>query len=166
MQVFDNFLSIADFEQCQNIIENGAWRFSGRSTDEGTTFWYMDLMDNAWLSNHVFQVIQEKIGKRFQLLRVYANGQTYGLDGDYHQDSTEDNDYTFVIYTNSYTSNDVDKYGGYTIFKHSNHSIQCVEPLKNRGLMFKSTIFHKGMAPNRKCCDLRTTIAFKMREVA
>jgi hypothetical protein len=163
MQIYDSILSVQDFEKCQQIIKDGQWRFTGKSTNDGTMFWFMDLIDNDWIAQHLFSVVQEKIGQRFELLRVYANGQTYGLNGDYHQDSSHDNEYTLILYVNSYTSADVDKIGGYTMFKLSNSSVQCIEPIKNRGVLFNSTIFHKGMAPNRYCSDLRTTIAFKMR---
>jgi len=165
LELYDSFLSSSDFIKCRTIIQNGTWRFTGQSVDQTPNkFWYMDLMQYIWIREELFNYIQTKLNKRYELLRVYANGHTYGVNGDFHQDSSEDSDYTLLLYMNPWQQTDIDRIGGYTFFKESNNQIlQCVEPLENRAVLFKATQFHKGCAPNRECYDLRVTIAFKLR---
>ena len=40
-----------------------------------------------------------------------------------------------------------------------------IEPLKNRAVIFKSDILHRGVAPSRGIDDLRISLAFKLREI-
>lgn len=162
LTIHDNFLSHEDYSRCWSLIKDGSWRFSGTSNGTGPTFWYMELIENPFMLD-LFEKITMSLGLqgKCRLRRLYANGQTYGLDGDFHQDSTDPNDYTFLLYVTNYASSDVDSIGGYTMFKFSNDHIECIEPIANRGVLFSSCIFHKGIAPNRSSYDLRTTIAFK-----
>jgi len=48
----------------------------------------------------------------------------------------------------------------------NNHGAQAIEPIFNRAILFKSNMYHKGLAPSRFSTQLRITIAFKLREVA
>ena len=79
------------------------WYFSQTSFDDGSnyvdnanspTFWISEfnLLENKIISNlwnEIYTTLQsEQIinNQNIEVLRVYANGQTYGLDGNVHKD--------------------------------------------------------------------------------
>ena len=113
---------------------------------------------------HIFHKIESYFKKKFTLDNVYANGQTYGQDGIYHTDDDNDDAYTFLLYISGITSDNVHIVDGYTLFKDDD-KVVCIEPILNRGVLFKSNILHKGMGPSRSANMLRVSIAFKLREI-
>ena len=108
-----------------------------------------------------FNKIQNIVSKRFLLLNVYANGQTYGQSGAWHLDSDSAEDYTFLYYANC---NWKTTWGGETVFKFDD-TIKYFLPKPNTALLFPATIWHYAKSPSRDFCDLRTTLAFKLREL-
>jgi Rps23 Pro-64 3,4-dihydroxylase Tpa1-like proline 4-hydroxylase len=139
------------------------WAFNGCSTDNTFSFWNMDLTQDVFFTTHMLNKIKMFTEKNFALGRVYANGQTYGLCGSYHQD-VESNDKesykTFLYYVNPFWDY---QWGGSTIFHQAgeNHN-QLFIP--NNGVLFDSTIYHAGLEPTRHCKELRVTVAFKLIE--
>lgn len=165
IHIFDNFLSPDELSEALNIVNNLSWTF-GQTSNENRVeckFWISYLTDYSFFTEKVFNKITEITNKNFKIVRVYANGQTYGLDGSYHIDDDKDNTYTFLIYLSDINSNNVNRCGGYTLFKQ-NDDVKCVEPLMNRAVLFKSNILHCGQAPTRMTNFLRITAAFKLEE--
>ena len=65
---------------------------------------------------------------------------------------------------NEIDENVLDDWGGETQFKFNGDIVAC-QPVTNSLVIFKSNIFHRGMAPSRFSPDMRVTIAWKfMRE--
>ena len=119
----------------------------------------MDLQDDPMFSDTIFEKLKHITGKNFELRNVYANGQTFGYDGDFHTDGTEDSNWTFLIYASEVTD------GGLTVFRIPGQELlSAVEPNKNTGVLFKANLVHRGMAPSRDCDALRVTVAYKLRE--
>ena len=165
LELYDNVMTKDDFERCEKLIHDGGWKFTGHSNDDSVLkFWFMDLTSDSFFTEVFFEHIQAFTKRKFKLENVYANGQTYGLDGDFHKDADHDNAYTFLYYVSDVNSDNVDQVGGYTQFK-INDEVTCVEPLINRGVLFKSNIVHRGLAPSRLSGMLRVTIAFKLTEL-
>ena len=112
----------------------------------------------------MLNLIKEKTGCQFNLIRVYANGQTHGLSGNWHQDEEvlSNKFKTFLYYVNP-TWDPV--WGANTVFTDPVHGVysQIFEP--NTGLLFNSNIYHVGLEPTRHCRDLRVSIAFKLEEL-
>lgn len=107
----------------------------------------------------IFERIRGITGKDFELRNVYANGQTFGYDGDFHTDGSEDSSWTFLLYASEVTD------GGLTLFRiPGTKLLSAVEPIRNSGVLFKASLVHRGMAPSRDCDALRVTIAYKLRE--
>ena len=129
----------------------------------------MTLTDDPFFSTHLKSKIEAAANRKFSVQRVYANGQTFGQDGTYHQDDITDDSYTFCIYTNKQiTAETADDIGGEFIFKLPNSdddpfSRIAVAPLYNRGILFPANYFHKGLAFNRYCKGLRISIAWKLK---
>jgi hypothetical protein len=125
----------------------------------------MDLMNNDFFSKELFEKIQNLVGARLILDRVYANGQYHGLDGAWHQDNMDPRAWTFLIYLNEVADQDLDMYGGTTDFKETDCAFKSIQPTSNSGILFMSNIFHRGMSPSRFIPDMRVTLAWKLREM-
>jgi hypothetical protein len=164
---FENVLSIIEFNKAKNLIKEGNWTAGGSSGNPKSSikFLYMDLMDNHFFSKELFEKVQNLIGCRMHLDRVYANGQWHGLDGAWHQDNADSKAWTFLIYLNEIADCDLDAYKGTTDFKETDCAFKSIMPTSNSGLLFMSNLFHRGMSPSRFSPDMRITIAWKLREL-
>jgi len=167
--VIDNFLKQDELNQATEIIKTNNWYWgheSNKSFTYETPFWSMPLTHIDFFSIHIKEIIEKYFGKKFRLLRVYANGQTFGQDSTFHQDSTEENHYTFCLYLCNIDEKFVDTAGGYIQFKlpELNYKV-CFEPTLNRGIFFPSNYFHKATAFNRYIMELRVCIAWKLEEI-
>lgn len=162
IEVINDFLDNHEIDESLNIIHNIGWHFTGTSNgNEDVTFWFSDLIDSPWFAKIIFEKIRQYFKKDFVLQRVYANGQTFGLDGSFHIDNDNADAYTFILYMSAITPKNIDHVGGFTQFKVQN-GVHNVEPFFNRGVLFKSNIIHRGLAPSRFSNMLRISIAFKM----
>ena len=159
-QIFSNILNLGELMYCQQLIDNGAWKMTNWSGSKPTErrFWIMDLMDDPLFTDTVFERIQKITGRKFELRNVYANGQTFGQDGDFHTDGSDPAYWTFLIYTSEVSD------GGHTLFRIAGSKIlAAVEPVKNTGVLFRANLLHRGLAPLRDCDTMRVTIAYKLR---
>jgi hypothetical protein len=178
VSVFENVLTHHELDVCTNLLSRPAWSFGhySQSSPVATPFWNMSLDGDTFFTNELFSRIQLLTGKKYTLLRVYANGQTFGQDGTYHLDDIREQTYTFCLFMNKQITEDtVDNIGGEFIFKIPTSSTKTVdthvnkitrvvvEPFYNRGVLFKADIFHKGLAFNRYNKGLRISIAWKLQ---
>jgi hypothetical protein len=173
IQIFDNFLTPEELETCASTVKRPAWSFGqiSQTSPIATPFWMMTLTDDPFFNTHLKSKIEATANRKFSVQRVYANGQTFGQDGTFHQDDASNDSYTFCIYTNKQiTAETADDIGGEFVFKIPNQqndpfSRIAVAPLYNRGILFPANYFHKGLAFNRYCKGLRVSIAWKLQEV-
>jgi hypothetical protein len=162
--LFDNFLHVADFAEVTRKVDCGSWKYSNTSNfNSAKKFFMMELDEDKFFSEYIKGAIEARSGKKFKLLRVYANGQVYGQDGDFHQDDPGPNTWTFLIYMNIVPANELENWGGETQFK-MNDGLKIQLPLPNTGVLFRSNIFHRGMAPTSPSSGLRVTVAWKLEE--
>jgi len=164
IQVVDNFLSTEELNKVLHKSENFHWRYGHSSTVNSIKFWHCNLGNDEFFTTHILKKIEGCFKQRFIIDRVYANGQTYGMDGAYHTDDDDDDAYTFLMYVSDITQKNINTDDGHTLFKKDDR-IVCIEPILNRGVLFKSNILHKGMSPSRSANMLRITIAFKLKEI-
>ena len=164
IQVVNSFLSIEELNKVLHKSEKFHWEYGHTSLGSGIKFWKCDLSNDEFFTTHILKEIEDCFKKRFMLNTVYANGQTYGMDGSYHTDDDDDDAYTFLMYVSHITHENVDTVNGNTLFKHGDEVIS-VEPIINRGVLFKSNTLHKGMGPSILANILRITIAFKLKEI-
>tara|TARA_R100000005_G_C4992671_1_gene199848 strand:+ start:674 stop:1171 length:498 start_codon:yes stop_codon:yes gene_type:complete len=147
------------WDYIDNKLSQDNWGFGQTSiVGEGYPFWIMYLKDDPFFTEILPEVIWQECGKRFAVDDVYANGQTFGLGGDFHQDHS---DYTFLIYANSEW--DV-LWGGRTLFKEGleDNNPLAITPLPRSAVLFNSKIYHYAESPTRECTTLRKTIAYKL----
>jgi len=169
ISVIDNFLTQEELKKVKDIIQSKSWSFyhtsNGRS-DINTPFWSTELYDETYLSEYIKNIIEKHFFKKFTIIRLYANAQTFGQDGEYHIDDDADDCFTFVLYINNVKHYDIDLACGYIYFKlpELNYKI-CYEPIDNRGIMFPSNYTHKACAFTRFIKELRVVISFKLKEL-
>lgn len=160
---FRNILTKDEWNTLQGHIQGGIWTYKGASNGmdpNACRFMYMDLTGNKFFSEELLKKIPNG---PWELERVYANGQTTGLDGDFHQDSQRPDSWTFMIYATEVNADFIDKWGGQTEFKTDHGRISQV-PEPNLGILFKADIFHRGLAPSRYVNAMRVTVAWKLRK--
>jgi len=150
-------------EQSKKILEylyQPKWEFGHSSKPNAKSlFWIMKFDDNKFFTEELFGVVKELVDENFNLERVYANGQTFGLDGEFHIDSSSENDYSFLYYPNNYWDL---SWGGETIIKNPEGGAHYFHPRENSAVLFPATWWHCGRAPTKECNILRTTISFKL----
>ena len=142
------------------------WYFGNQSNtgDDGALpFWKMDLDDvpeivRLW--QHCQAGCEAVAGQPLRIVRVYANGHTYGLGGRPHVDDPREGTVTLLYYPMLAWR---PEWEGETLwFDGSGNVIAGVAPAPNRAVLFDSRLLHAGRAPSRYCGGLRVTIAFKL----
>jgi len=167
--IFDNFLEKEELNTTKEIISSNDWKWGHESRhmfSYETPFWSMNLTDHHYFSVYLKEIIEKQVGKKFNLLRVYANGYTFGQDGIFHQDSDKSHHYTFCFYLTDMRDDYIDIAGGYLHFKLPEEKYNiCYEPTFNRGIFFPSNYFHKATSFTRYIMDMRICIAWKLEEI-
>jgi hypothetical protein len=171
---FDNFNSIKIFtdvfteDQNNKIWEEylyqGKWKYGHKSfPNSNNKFWYNELIDEDFFVEELFLTIKNLIGNNFKILKCYANGHTAFQDGDFHTDSEETDEYTFLYYPMNDWSLE---WNGETVFLLPSGELQYILPIPNGAVLFPGSWMHCGKAPSSKLpCGLRTTIAYKLKKV-
>lgn len=149
-----------DYNKVWSFLNSNKWSF-GHISNQGSSkkFWSMNLNDNAFFTDHLFNRLKELIGDDYSLERVYANGQTYGLSGEFHQDCLDDYGYTLLYYpSKDWKTN----WEGCTVILDGSN-LRSFYPHPNTAIMFPGKLLHYGSSPSREFYDLRITIAYKLR---
>jgi hypothetical protein len=164
LKIIEEFLTIEDLYEIKGILEKSKWVHNNCSDKEShtTIFWNIILKDKIF-EDKILKKLEKYVDKKFEVTQVKINGQTYGLDGNWHRDNDDEGMYTFLIYASSIDPYNIEKIGGYTCFNINNQVIR-VEPYQKRAVLFDSRIEHKGLAPLTKNI-LRISIAFKLKEI-
>ena len=158
---FRNFTSPKEWKYIQDVLKNAPWTLDGISDPLdplASKFWFTDLSKHEFFNKELFERIPNGPWK---LERVYANGHSFGQNGEFHQDSKNDKNWTFLLYANEIDEKLINKWGGCTEFETRGGRISQV-PEPNLGVLFQSTIYHRGFSPSRYVNALRTTIAWKL----
>jgi len=162
-KLIENFITDDEIHEINEIINNSQWIYSNYSTMESPAIFWSIIIKNKIFEDKILKRIEKRMGKKFEVLKVKVNGQTYGLDGSWHSDYIDDGHYTFLIYVSEIHPYNIQTVGGYTHFYIDNNVIG-IEPYQKRAVFFDARIKHKGMAPRTKNI-LRTSIAFNLKEI-
>jgi hypothetical protein len=168
--VNDNFLNIYELEKCHKLINSKQWNYNHYSVPLGemydTPFWSMDLMNESFFNTYILNIIEKTFFKKFKIIRLYVNGQTFGQNGSFHTDSCEPNTYTFCLYLTNISKDLVDTAGGYIYFKIPDEKYKtCYEPIYNRGILFPSNISHMASHFTRFIMKMRVCVSWKLEEI-
>lgn len=160
INVYENFLSMTEIEYLNEYIK--------KSVNYGHTSGNRDRIINVFFSHHIIDkfINVEILNKiklitkmNLKLVRNYFHIQTYGLDGMFHEDSMNENSYTFCIYLNEIEENSGGEF--YIKLPETKHII-CIETKYNSGIFFPATYLHKGNAYNRNVTKPRHCITWKL----
>ena len=158
IKVYDNFFDEVTREEIFNYLQRPFWSLTGGS--EGNRFWHMDnLEEEEYFSNHLFEEIKEELDKvkNYNILRVYANGQTSGQYGTPHVD---DGEYTLLYYPNPDWNFE---WQGNLNFLDLDHDIGKIISYKpNRLVCFPADMVHYADPPSMKFNGLRISLAYKL----
>jgi len=164
---YEKILSTDDHIKCDEILRGYGWRFgfksdvNPKSNNPNIPFWKLPLDDEPFFNDHLFGIIEERTEKKFELLEVYCNGQTYGQDGCPHIDNVHGETHTFLFYANTDWNL---TYGGQTVFLVDNKRVG-IDPHPNTAILFTTDLAHYGEAYNQFCHDLRMTVCYKLKEL-
>ena len=163
---YDDFFSVEDCWKIIDYVNRSQWGFNnlsvnnrGNENDVVTPFWYMDLNSDTFFTDYLLNIIREKTKQKFSLERVYANGHTYGTQGQPHQDYQKSNAMTFIFYANPDWSLD---WSGKTVFLLNKTEFHYEIPRPNKGIIFPARMFHYAEETTRKFTGLRITVAWKL----
>ena len=164
--VIDDVYNTDEIETLKNqLLQNANWKYSNVSTDskDATKFFYGILKDNTLKEKFILDFILAANTQDHSLKlpknpkRVYLNGQTYGLDGDFHTDCDLPNYHTLLYMVNS---GDISDIGDFQYIDPSNNVVETVPFKSGRFVLFPSDWKHKGLAPTVKN-KFRVTLAYK-----
>lgn len=165
-KTYKNFLNREDWDYIfDEYINKPRWSYGHYSNRTDPTvenppaYWRMDLDGEEFFEDFFLSEIERASGMEFDLIRVYAGGNTFGTSGDIHTDGGDDNEYTFLYHA----SPDVwtAMWGGKTSFYGEHHN-EYYEFTPNMGILFKSNILHVGEPTTKFFTTLRVCIAFKL----
>lgn len=178
--IIDNFLDENSLEYVASVLSKNIWSYGWQSSNQNQRdiYWHahfaggdrksrincesdLEALELEWLKNIWIKLKENYLGD-FDILRIYANGHTYGLNGSIHRDNAEfEEGYTALIYTNL---NWVPAWGGETVFYNNeiSEAVQSIIPKPGRLVIFHGAIPHIAKAPSRDCTFLRTTLVFKL----
>lgn len=109
----------------------------------------------------VWAKIREQFTPDYQLVRCYANGHTYGLDGHLHRDAKPGEDaLTALVYVNPTWRAE---WAGETMFIGESGECEAVTPRPGRLIVFDGTVKHVARSVSRECPALRMTLVFKLQ---
>jgi len=171
IEVIDGFLDSEELQTAVNKIVDMKWRFGHKSLYENayeTPFWFCDLENDEFFSVYIKKIIEKTFSKKFEILRLYANGQTYGQDGIYHKDCNNISKkcYTFCLYLSNMKLEHIEIAGGHIYFKFPDLQYNiCYEPVFNRGIFFPSDYEHKACAFSRYIMNMRVCVSWKLKEI-
>ena len=176
IQTFNDFLPSDILDKIDQLIVERGWQYGWRSRgklETGIPFghWNIDFakagsdngldvseclpesLSTAW------HYIQEKYCPDARLIRCYANGHTYGVEGYPHTDAIRVGNKTLLIYLNQDWKRD---WGGETVFYNDNEVLHAELPKRNKAILFEGSVAHVAKGVSRACPGLRVTLMFKL----
>jgi len=164
LKKFNDFFDKGIHEKIKNDMQQSGWKFGHGSYPAGDRrrrypFWIYELNDNPYYTDYLLNIIKEKTQRNYELHDVYANGHTFGTQGDFHVDWYDDSERTFLYYAND---NWRPEYLGKTIFDLGEDDHYYYLPKGNSAVMFNGMIPHMSEGCSRAFTGLRVTIAWKL----
>ena len=148
VEVFDNFLDSEEIYYLQQLQKPWVFQSSDKSNPYDLPFlYYAPAIGDFY--KQLFEKIKKEIGKHSPI-RVYFNGQSYGMDGSFHVDNC---DKTVLIYVSPYDW----EWGGFTQVGE-----EIIAPITGRMIAFDGMTPHKGFSFSRQTCPMRISLAYKL----
>ena len=174
IKVFDNVLDNDELKEVMDrTYKSSKWSYGHISDHDdtiNTPFWLLSLENDNFFNTIILKKIENLTNKKFKILHLYANGQTFGQNGNYHIDNNNENCYTFCLYVSNYKLTEDTKnvmYGDiqFKIPNFDDRFTLSVTNTTNRGLFFPSNYLHRGTSFGRYIPGLRICVAWKLKEI-
>lgn len=151
-------------------VSQPKWRF-GQKSNNDTIFpmWFQafyDTFKDEWTTDYedlheLARAWNVLIGDEYKMVRIMLSGNTYGQDGDIHDDwQVPGESLTGVLYLNTKWQ---DNWGGETVVYDRNNPNYCEISKLQAGklIVFDGSNPHIGKGPQRNCGELRCIIAIQ-----
>jgi hypothetical protein len=165
--ILDNFLNEEELKFTEEYFKKPIWQFGHASVLSYALpqRWFSAyLNDSPFFTEHLKGKIEKICDCNFTIDRVYANGQMILNGGSWHVDSEKPGYFTALLYVSDINPKNVEQIHGHTEFKLNCDEIVSIEPLKNRLIIFDSSIVHRGNAPIVPGF-LRISVAWKLKKI-
>ena len=184
-QRYENVFSEDDRRRVYNFLNEPGWETGWKSNTKRDAFTFLhkhfagwrkvgdskpydcqeDLKQNAPLIYDAWLTVRDKIFAGHTLVRCYANGMAYGMDGTVHTDANEPGNFTAVYYPHERWS---PNWGGETIFynQREDRITGCFYPKPNSVVVFDGRIPHRANGVTRQYTGTRITLMFKTEKLA
>jgi len=164
VQINNEFMTQDEINEWLDAIDRSGWVYNGATSESSIRIWRSELF-------HEKDMIEKLLAKlpkewEFEVLQCFANGQTFGQNGEFHKDAEGDEYYTMLVYLSDITEHNYDFVRANTELAYDGEwgeKVQQIEPFKGRCLIFKSNIIHRGCAPTWHTDILRISLALKLR---
>jgi hypothetical protein len=174
--VYDNFLPVTQYQELRDLIKHAPLSYGHKSSSKVDPYGHLkyapihDRQHN--LADLAFQLPQGPLLDAWQvlggrtgfggskLIRCYANGYTYGMDGYFHTDSQRTDEITVILYICDTWNRD---WAGETCMADNKGGWWSIPPVPNRCLMIPSNMPHAARAVSRMCPEMRMTLMYKTR---
>lgn len=168
----DNLVPDHVLEDVERELSGCGWKYGWQSNlNVQFGHWHHDFFSEAGAHStdpierqlpesilSVWNVIRARCIPDAVLLRVYANGHTYGTDGYPHKDGHTDDGRTVVLYLNRHWKMG---WAGELVFFEREEIVAAVLPKYGRAVIFPSTCVHAARSVSRICPALRMCLVFK-----
>jgi len=180
-EIFDDFLNKEELEILMKYVNSVQWGYNTTSGNKinfikkynselfiTTFFGVHDITDTfftEYLKNKINTIVNNRTNNKYNIKinRLYMHTQIYGQDGLYHTDDLGKDKITFCIYLNEINNRKIENSNGEFFLKlPEKDEIICIDTFYNRGIIFKSEYFHRGMAYNKKYSTKRICITWKL----
>ena len=156
IDVYDDFFTEGIREEVWNLMLRPKWTPDGGNPNNW--FWHMnELEEESYFNDYLYNIICDKLEKKYKVKRIYANGQSAGQSGNPHMD---DGDFTFLYYPNPEWKVE---WGGHLVFlnKEETETNKIVSYKPNRAVIFPSEIPHAVDGISRFYPLVRMSLAYK-----
>ena len=157
IEILDNFFDAATQEEILKLMERPKWSFTGGRIPN--QFWHMDGLEaEPFFRQKLFSRICKSLGEEYDVVRIYANGQTATQHGSPH---TDDGDFTFLYYPNPRWNKNWG--GALHFFDDDGATVHAVDYKPNRAVFFPADLVHAAEAPSAEFPGLRVSLAYKLK---
>lgn len=183
--ITDDFAPLPLQQAMSELTRNSIWKYGWRSNArrDRYCYWHAHIAGGdgesrinceAELASKtqfaaayaLFKLLQLGPLRGHELLRVYLNSHTFGVEGYVHQDNKDTENYFSTVYYAHPVWHQ--NWSGDTVFFNRDESdiLTSVFPRPGRAVTFHGAIPHCARAPSRDCNELRVSLVFKTQKVA
>lgn len=160
IKTYDDFFDLPEKTKIFDDMTKSGWKYGhGSHYLRRYPFWIYELSDNPYYTDYLLNIIKEKTQQDYELSNVYANGHTFGTQGEFHVDWHDDSERTFLYYANEKWR---PEYNGKTIFRLGDDNYHYHLPKGKDAIIFPGMIPHMAEGCSRAFIGLRITIAWKL----